>query len=119
MGKVNKKKFFRPGTLEVPGTKIVLKTQPYTNGVIFDINDPITSFHSHIALLQTVIDNYEYFMNIPGFENLDNKYFVQREDLGRLKLLLNYLVESPIEVILKEQVITNDILRDLEAVDGQ
>ena len=28
MGKITKRKFYRPGTLEVPGTKIVLKPNP-------------------------------------------------------------------------------------------
>ena len=40
------KKFYRPGTLEEKGTKLSLKTQPYTNGVVFSTTDPITSFHS-------------------------------------------------------------------------
>ena len=119
MGKVNKTKFFRPGTLEVPGTRITLKTQPYTNGVIFDMEDPITSFRSHIALLKTVIDNYEYFMSIPGFDNLDKQYLIKSEDLAKLRLLLNYLVESPMEIILKEQTITNDILHEIEVLNGR
>ena len=42
--KVNKIKFFRPGSLEVPGTKISIKTMPYLIGVIFDTQYPITSF---------------------------------------------------------------------------
>jgi hypothetical protein len=118
MGKVNKKKFYRPGTLEVKGTKITLKTLPYTNGVVFDMEDPISSFRAHVALIQTVIDNYEYIMNIPGFEVLGKDFPIRPEDLGKLKLFLNYLVESPIEITLKEQELTNDILRDLEVANG-
>lgn len=119
MGKVTKKKFYRPGSLEVPGTKITLKTQPYTNGVIFNTEDPISSFRAYVALLKTVIDNYEYFMSIPGFDNLEMQTPIRGEDLGKLKLLLNFLVESPTEIILKDQTVNNEILQEIEVLYGR
>ena len=118
MGKVNKKKFYRPGTLEIPGTMITLKTQPYTNGVVFDIADPISSFRAYVAELKELIHQYEYITQIEGINevlaNINTKAF-KPEELGRLKLLLNFLVESPIEILLKEQTLTQDILTDLSA----
>lgn len=114
MSKTVKSKFYMPGTLEVPGTKITLKTQPYMNGVIFNMNDPISSFRSYIALMNMVINNYEYIMNIPGLANSLPECVIREEDLGKLKLLLNYLAESPTEIILKQQNITQEILNDME-----
>lgn len=115
MGKVNKTKFYRPGTLEVSGTKITLKTQPYTNGVIFNTEDPISSFRRYVALIHLMATSYESIMAIPGLkESLSPETVIASEDIGKIKLLLNYLAESPIEVILKEQQIDNDILADLE-----
>ena len=115
MGKVNKTKFYRPGSLEVPGTKITLKTQPYTNGVIFNTQDPISSFRRYIALISLMTQSYETLLAIPGLkETIGSNDLVASEDIGKIKLLLNYLAESPIEVILKEQQINNDILAQLE-----
>lgn len=115
MGKVNKTKFYRPGTLEVTGTKITLKTQPYTNGVIFDTQDPISSFRRYIALMSLMTKSYETLLAIPGLkETIGSNDLVAPEDIGKIKLLLNYLAESPTEVILKEQQINNDILAQLE-----
>ena len=115
MGKVNKTKFYRPGSLEVPGTKITLKTQPYTNGVIFNTQDPISSFRRYIALINLMAKSYETLLAIPGLkETIGSNDLVGPEDIGKIKLLLNYLAESPIEVILKEQQIDNEILAQLE-----
>ena len=115
MAKVNKRKYFRPGTLEVPGTKITLKTQPYTNGVVFDPQDPISSFRSKMALLSLVLDGYNRMLEIQGLDQVIGKdSIVSGEWIARLKLLVNYLAESPIEIIMKEQVITQDILTELE-----
>lgn len=119
MGKVNKTKFYRPGTLEVPGTKITLKTQPYTNGVIFNIEDPISSFRRYIALTNLLVRSYENILAIPGLkETLDPKTIIASEDIGAIKLLLNYLGESPTEILLKEQHIDNDLLAELEVSRG-
>ena len=114
MSKTVKNKFYMPGTLEVPGTKITLKTQPYMNGVIFNMNDPISSFRSYIALMNMVVNNYEYIMNIPGLAGSLPDCVIREEELGKLKLLLNYLAESPTEIILKQQNITQEILNDME-----
>lgn len=115
MGKVNKTKFYRPGTLEVPGTKITLKTQPYTNGVIFDTVDPISSFRKYIALLNLLVNSYDSIMTIPGLkESIGPESIISQENLGKMKLLLNYLAESPIEIILKEQTISRDLIAELE-----
>ena len=35
------------------------------------------------------------------------------EDIARVKLLINYLAQSPIEMTIKEQVVDNDVLADL------
>lgn len=121
MAKVNKKKFYLPGTLGVPGTKITLKTQPYTNGVIFNVSDPISSFRQYIALTNRLIKDYEKIMDIPGMKESLTNFIpdpLSAEVIGRIKLLMNYLVESPTELILKEQKVDNTILTDLEANNG-
>ena len=84
------------------------------NGVIFNMNDPISSFRSYIALMNMVVNNYEYIMNIPGLAGSLPDCVIREEDLGKLKLLLNYLAESPTEIILKQQNITQEILNDME-----
>lgn len=113
MGKVDKKKFYRPGTLEESGTKITLKTRPYTNGMVFDVEDPISSFRQKIALLKLAVNNLEILQQIAGVDNLIISK-ISTYDLGTLKLLLDYLEKSPIEIIIKEQVINKDILREIE-----
>lgn len=121
MSKVTKKKYYRPGTLAVPGTKITLKTQPYTNGVIFNIDDPISSFRSYLSLINLVLDGYVQMENIQGIDQVIPKTFlVNQEQIAKLKLLINYLVESPIEIILKEQAVEQDLLNNLEVTtDGR
>ena len=57
---------------------------------------------------------YEYIMNIPGLAGSLPDCVIREEDLGKLKLLLNYLAESPTEIILKQQNITQEILNDME-----
>lgn len=117
MAKVNKKKYYRPGTLEVPGTKITLKTQPYTNGVVFNPEDPISSFRSHMASLKLILDGYNKMLSVQGLEQIiDANSLVSSEQIARLKLLINYLAESPMEIIIKEQIINNNILNELEVL---
>lgn len=115
MSKKIKRKFFMPGTLEVPGTKISLKTQPYTNGVLFDTKDPISSFRSKIIQLKGILDSYEKIKEIPGIKDcLEplNINFISEKEIASSKLLLNYLIESPIEMIIKEQTIDQNIIAD-------
>ena len=112
--KVNKRKFFRPGSLEVPGTKISIKTMPYLNGVIFDTQDPITSFHTYMALLKTLIRNYQYMADIPGMSDMitpEDK--LNPTDVNKLYMVVELLALSPIEMIVKEQVVDQTILTEL------
>ena len=119
MGKVKKTKFYRPGTLEVLGTKIVLKTQPYTNGVLFDQQDPISSFRQLLILMKAIVSQYDTFIQIPGIDSYMFKddvveVPVSSIDRARIKLLLDYLIESPTEIILKEQQITDNLIADAQ-----
>ena len=111
------KKFYRPGTLPEKGTKISLKTQPYTNGVVFDINDPISSFHRLIMSMKVILDEYEILRSIPGLKDaVPTALDLNSGITGQVKLLLDYLSQSPIEVILKEQKIDEDVLTDLASI---
>ena len=110
------KKFYRPGTLEQKGTKLSLKTQPYMNGMIFDVNDPITSFHQYVAATQYIIHQYEYLSEIPGMKEIISDRFgdgIYPEKIAKIKLLLEFLARSPIEVVLKEQIVDETILNDI------
>jgi hypothetical protein len=103
MGKTTKRKFYRPGTLPAPGTKIVLKTQPYLNGVLLDPRDPITSFRQYFAFMDLVLRGYEIMSEIPGIDiALGETMRMDAATIAKLKLMIQYLAESPIEVILKE-----------------
>lgn len=114
------KKFYKPGTLAEKGTKISLKTQPYINGVIFDTNDPIASFHYYIIALKAMVEEYEMLRNIPGInESVPSCLDLQNGITGKAKLLLEYLAQSPIEVVLKTQTVDNDLLATLEVANGR
>lgn len=111
------KKFYRPGTLPEKGTKISLKTQPYTNGVVFDINDPISSFHRLLMSMKVIVDEYEMLRSIPGLKDaVPTALDLNSGITGQVKLLLDYLSQSPIEVILKEQKVDKDVLTDLASI---
>ena len=111
------KKFYKPGTLEEKGTKISLKTQPYINGVVFDTNDPITSFHRTLMTMKVIVDEYEMLRSIPGMsEAVPTALDIKSGCTGQAKLLLDYLSQSPIEIILKEQKVNNTILTDLASI---
>ncbi len=111
------KKFYRPGTLPEKGTKISLKTQPYTNGVVFDINDPISSFHRLLMSMKVIVDEYEMLQSIPGLKDaVPTALDLNSGITGQVKLLLDYLSQSPIEVILKEQKVDKDVLTDLASI---
>lgn len=125
MKKKEKRKFFRPGTLEVPGTKITLKTQPYTNGVLFDTADPISSFRMELITLKNILNAYEEMLNIPGIfsclkqsgkipaDQTEEEYLRSRKaSIGSLKLLLDFLIESPTEILIKEQVLTETLVAE-------
>jgi len=109
-------KFYQPGTLDEKGTKITLKTQPYTNGVVFNMSDPITSFHSLLMATKVIVDEYEMLRNVPGINSaLPSALDLNSGLTGRIKLLLNFLSQSPIEITLKEQPIDENIITDLAA----
>lgn len=108
------KKFYRPGTLLEKGTKISLKTQPYINGVVFDTEDPISSFHRLLMGMKVIVDEYEIMRGVAGINSvIPSALDLQSGITGQIKLLLEYLSQSPIEVILKDQKVDRAILTDL------
>lgn len=118
--KVNKRKFFRPGTLEVPGTKVSIKTVPYLNGVVFNTEDPITSFRTYMAIINTLIRNYQMMVQIPGMENfIEPGDRLNPTDVNKAKMLIDLLALSPTEILIREQVVTPEILADLEVNNGR
>lgn len=117
MGKLKNKKFYKPGTLPVKGTKVSFKTQPYTNGVLFDTENPIASYHVYLSMVKNIINQYEYFINIPGMNSVLNEMYggqVTEDNIAKAKLLIDFLAQSPIEIELKEQVVDNEILTALD-----
>ena len=118
--KVNKRKFFRPGNLEVPGTKVSIKTVPYLNGVVFNTEDPVTSFRTYMAIINTLIRNYQMMVQIPGMENfIEPGDRLNPTDVNKAKMLIDLLALSPIEILIREQVVTPEILADLEVANGR
>ena len=116
------KKFYKPGTLAEKGTKISLKTEPYINGIVFDVNDPITSFHSYMARMNNIIHQYEYLIQIPGMKEIVSDHYgdgLTMEDIAKVKLLINYLAQSPIEITLKEQVVDKEILAEISITQSE
>lgn len=113
------KKFYRPGTLAEKGTKVSLKTQPYINNIIFNTNDPITSLHTQLAIIKEIINQYEYMMNIPGMFATLNGQEIPPIEIGKCKLLIDFLTMSPMEITLKEQQVNNDILNELELAHAE
>lgn len=108
------KKYYRPGTLEEKGTKVSLKTQPYINGVVFDTTDPISSFHYYLIAMKSIVEEYEMLRSIPGMDTaVPTELDLNSGITGKAKLLLEYLIQSPIEIVLKEQKITQNVLNEL------
>lgn len=115
MSKIRNRKFYRPGTNGAKGAKITLKTHPYVNGVIFDTEDPITSFHVYLSMIHLLASNYELLSGIPGMETiLPKEGRLSMEEIGKIKLFLSYLTESPIEITIKQMLVDNDLLGTLE-----
>ncbi len=102
-------KFYKAGTLTEKGTKLTLKTRPYTNGLVFDPADPITSFHSTLIAMKTIVREYERMAQIPGMGGAE----VKDVQIASAKLLLDYLIQSPVEVIMKSQSIDSEIVDEL------
>lgn len=117
MSKIKNHRFYRPGTTEAKGTKISLKTHPYVNGVLFNTQDPITSFHTYLSLMHTMVVNYEYLLEIPGLKGIiHDSGQIAPEDIGKVKLFLEYLSQSPIEITIKEQLVNDELLSMVEAM---
>ena len=120
MSKNKTRKFYRPGTLKEKGTKISLKTQPYINGVIFDIDDPITSFQTYISTIKLIIEEYEIIKEIPGINDvIGNNITLESGITGKIKLLLDYLSMSPIEMTIKTQEVDKDVIVALEGASHE
>ena len=120
MSKNKTRKFYRPGTLKEKGTKISLKTQPYINGVIFDIDDPITSFQTYISTIKLIIEEYEIMKEIPGINSvIGDNITLESGITGRIKLLLDYLSMSPIEMTIKTQEVDKDVIVALEGANHE
>lgn len=120
------KKFYKPGRLPQKGTKVSLKTQPYMNGIVFNTDDPILSFHEYVAATNFLVHQYEFLSEIAGMKEIISDRFgdgLYPEKVAKIKLLLEFLEQSPIEIVLKEQQVDNTILNDLTAtqmaVDSQ
>jgi len=122
MGNIKKKKFYMPGTLGVKGTLLSLRTQPYYNGVVFNPGDPITSFRYLLGKLNYIIQFYEYMKEVPGlldaYKECYSQQNITQEELTSLKLLVDFLVESPTEINLREQLVDEDIIVELGVHNG-
>ena len=58
--------------------------------------------------------------NIPGMSDmLDPMDRLDPTDVAKVKMLIDLLVESPTEILIKEQVVTEEILADLEVANGR
>ncbi len=113
--KVEKKKnkFYRPGKLLEKGTKVSIKTQPYVNNLVFDLEDPITCLHSHLSSLSLIVNQYEFLTNFANLEKLIGSTPVSKDEIKRVKSLLDFLVLSPIEVTLKDQIVNEEVLNEI------
>jgi hypothetical protein len=117
MSKITNRRFYKPGTNGAKGSKLSLKTHPFVNGVIFDTEDPITSFHTYLSMIHLMVRNYESLINIPGINTIiPQEGQIGPEDIGKIKLFLSYLTESPVEITVKQMLVDNDLLRTVEAL---
>ena len=83
--------------------------------MVFSTEDPISSFHKLLTGMKIIVEEYEMLRDIPGINStvptvLDLKSGIT----GQIKLLLDYLAQSPIEVVLKDQKVDQTILTDLQ-----
>ena len=59
-------------------------------------------------------------VNIPGLEDmLPPEDKLNPTDVNKVKMLIDLLVESPTEILIREQVVSEEILADLEVANGR
>ena len=118
MSKITNRRFYKPGTNGAKGKQIIIKKLTlFVNGVIFDTEDPITSFHTYLSMIHLMVRNYESLINIPGINTIiPQEGQIGPEDIGKIKLFLSYLTESPVEITVKQMLVDNDLLRTVEAL---
>ena len=62
-----------------------------------------------------VVNEYERLRSIPGMnEAVPSSLELNSGITGKVKLLLDYLIQSPIEINIRDQKITRDLLAELE-----
>lgn len=111
------KKFYRPGTYSTKGTKLALKTRPIVNDIIFNTQDPISSFQAYLSTIKCIINDYERLVNIPGIRDaVPGLALVSEDRIARCGLLLDFLVQSPTEITLKSQMVDDELLATVEAI---
>lgn len=111
------KKFYRPGTYSTKGTKLALKTRPIVNDIIFNTQDPISSFQAYLSTIKCIINDYERLVNIPGIRDaVPGLAQVSEDKIARCGLLLDFLVQSPTEITLKSQMVDDELLATVEAI---
>ena len=79
------------------------------------MDDPISSFHYYLIQMKTIVNEYERLRSIPGMnEAVPSSLELNSGITGKVKLLLDYLIQSPIEINIRDQKITRDLLAELE-----
>lgn len=117
MAKRTQKKFYKPGTFNAKGTKISLKTRPIVNDIIFNTQDPISSFQAYLSTIKCIIDDYDRLINVPGMRQvMQGLADIPAERIARCKLLIDYLVQSPTEITLKSQEVDDELIATVEAI---
>lgn len=115
--KAKQRKFYRPGTFEEKGTKVSLKTRPIVNNVIFDMDDPISSFRGYLATIKCIINDYDRMRQVPGLmDAIPGLNNISNAQIGYAKLLIDYLAQSPIEILLKPQEVDQDVIASMEVL---
>lgn len=65
--------------------------------------------------MKTIVNEYERLRSIPGMnEAVPSSLELNSGITGKIKLLLDYLIQSPIEINIRDQKITRDLLAELE-----
>ena len=65
--------------------------------------------------MKTIVNEYESLRNIPGMnEAVPSSLELNSGITGKVKLLLDYLIQSPIEINIRDQEVTRDLLAEIE-----
>ena len=65
--------------------------------------------------MKTIVNEYERLRSIPGMdEAVPSSLELNNGITGKVKLLLDYLIQSPIEINIRDQEITRDLLAEIE-----